>query len=55
MAMKKCSVRRGIVCWPDLDNSIAEWVQEQRQNCYITGNVIRAYTLKFALANPKQF
>lgn len=55
MPMKKCSMRRGIACWPDLENNVAGWVEEQRQNCYVvTRNMIRVYALKWARANPEQ-
>ena len=55
MPMKKCSMRRGIACWPDLENNVAGWVEEQRQNCYVvTRNMMRVYALKGARANPEQ-
>jgi hypothetical protein len=48
-------MRRGIACWSDLENNVAEWVQIKRQDCNIvTRNVIRAYALKWARANPEQ-
>ena len=53
--MRKCAMRRGIACWPELENNVAEWLEEQRQNCHVvTRNMIRAYALKWAWANPEQ-
>lgn len=40
-------MRSGISCYPDLDYKAAEWLQKQRQNCYIiTINTIKACALK---------
>jgi predicted methyltransferase len=51
--MKKCSMRRGIAGWPDLENNVAEWVQVQRQDCNtVIRNMIRAYAMKWAWAKP---
>jgi hypothetical protein len=48
-------MRRGIACWPDLENNVAEWIQEQRQDCnFVTRNMMRAYAMKWAWANPEQ-
>jgi hypothetical protein len=55
MPMEKFSMRRGIACWPDLENNVAEWVQEERQDCNIvTKNMIRVYALKWARANAER-
>ena len=42
MPMRKCAMRRGIACWPELENIVAEWLEEQRQNYpVVTRNMIR--------------
>jgi hypothetical protein len=52
---RKNFMRRGIAYWPDLENNVAECVQEQRQDCNNgTRNMIMAYALKCVRANPEQ-
>ena len=48
-------MRRGNVRWPKLENDVAEWVMQQRQDGYIvTRNKIRAHALKWAKSNKEE-
>ena len=55
MPKNKCAMRRGITHWPKLENDVAEWVTQQRQDGYIvTKNKIRSYALKWAKSNKEE-
>ena len=47
MPKEKCAMRRS-TRWPQIEDNVAEWVSEQKQDGYITQNKIRAYALKWA-------
>ena len=52
MPKEKCAMRRGSTRWPQLEDYVAEWVFELRQDGYIvTRNKIRTYALKWAQAH----
>ena len=49
MPKEKYAMRRGCTRWPQLEDYVAEWVSELRQDVYIaTQNKIRVYALKWA-------
>ena len=55
MSKNKCAMRRGITHWPKLEDDVAEWVTQQRQDGYIvTRNKIRSYALKWAKSNKEE-
>ena len=52
MPKQKCAMRRGSTHWPQLEDRVAEWLSELRQDGYIvTQNEIRAYALKLTKAH----
>ena len=55
MPKNKCAMRRGITRWSKLEDDVAEWVLQQRQDGYIvTRNKIRSHALKWAKANKEE-
>ncbi|GFS64056.1 HTH CENPB-type domain-containing protein [Trichonephila clavipes] len=49
---KKCALRKGVTKWPILEESIAYWVLENRQNgLIVTINSVRLFALKWSKKN----
>lgn len=55
MPKQKCALRTGITKWPVLEENVAEWILENRQNgLIITRNSVRLYALQWAKKNSSQ-
>lgn len=49
MPRNKCALRKGIEKWPILEENVANWVLQNRQNgLIITRNSVRLFALKWA-------
>ncbi|KFD61078.1 hypothetical protein M514_00672, partial [Trichuris suis] len=49
---RKCALRGRTPSWPDLENHVAEWVNEQRRNGHmVTRNAIRSKAMEWANKN----
>ncbi len=52
MPNMKCAMRRGSVPWPELEDNVAKWIVDLKQDGYVvTQNKIRLYALKWANDN----
>ncbi|GFS93642.1 hypothetical protein TNCV_3775871 [Trichonephila clavipes] len=52
MAKKKCALRKGVTKWPILEESVANWVLENRRNgLIVTRNSVRIFALKWSKNN----
>ncbi|GFW30807.1 HTH CENPB-type domain-containing protein [Trichonephila clavipes] len=48
MPKKKCALRKGVTKWPILEESVVNWVLENRQNgLIVTRNSVRLFALKW--------
>lgn len=55
MPKKKCAARSGIAHWPELENFLEGWVNENRENGYtVTRTGIRTEALKWAKTHPSE-
>lgn len=55
MPRNKCALRKGVEKWPILEENVANWVLENRQNgLIITRNSVRLFALKWAKTNPNE-
>ncbi|GFV75595.1 putative transposable element [Trichonephila clavipes] len=55
MAKKKCALRKGVTKWPILEESVANWVLENRQNeLIVTRNSVRLFALKWSKKNANE-
>ncbi|GFW64672.1 hypothetical protein TNCV_700751 [Trichonephila clavipes] len=49
MPKKKCALRKGVTKWPILQQSVANWVLENRLNgLIVTRNSVRLFALKWS-------
>ncbi|GFU69539.1 hypothetical protein TNCV_1350991 [Trichonephila clavipes] len=52
MTKKKCALRKGVTKWPILEESVANWVLENRLNrLIVTRNSERLFALKWSKKN----
>ncbi|GFY27422.1 pogo transposable element with KRAB domain [Trichonephila clavipes] len=52
---KKCALRKGVTKWPILEESVANWVLENRQNgLIVTRNSVRLFALKWSKKNANE-
>ncbi|GFW81411.1 hypothetical protein TNCV_377591 [Trichonephila clavipes] len=52
MPQKKCALRKGVTKWPILEESVANWVLENRLNeLIVTRNSVRLFALKWSKKN----
>ncbi|GFV04450.1 HTH CENPB-type domain-containing protein [Trichonephila clavipes] len=52
MPKKKCALRKGVTKWPILEESVANWVLENRLNgLIVTRNCVRLFVLKWSKKN----
>lgn len=55
MPRNKCALRTGITKWPVLEESVTNWVLENRQNGFIvTRNSVRLFALQWAKKNADE-
>ncbi|GFX42437.1 HTH CENPB-type domain-containing protein [Trichonephila clavipes] len=55
MPKKKCALHKGVTKWPILEESIANWVLENRQNGFIIiRNSVRLFALKWSKKNANE-
>ncbi|GFX26327.1 hypothetical protein TNCV_949251 [Trichonephila clavipes] len=55
MPKKKCALRKGATKWPILEESVANWVIENRQNgLIVTRNSVCLFALKWSKKNANE-
>ncbi|GFX46653.1 pogo transposable element with KRAB domain [Trichonephila clavipes] len=55
MSKKKYTLRKGVTKWPILEESVANWILENRQNgLIVTRNSVRLFVLKWSKKNANE-